>query len=71
MQWKWAPVAIMTALMALTATVGGAPRAAVAAVPPECMVEFAVLGGCPTSDAPAAAQLAPASPSLVSRSSSL
>jgi hypothetical protein len=68
MLWKCVSVAIVPALMALTLTVAGVPRAAVAAVPPECSVEFAVLGGCPTSDSAVAARLAPASPSLVTRS---
>jgi hypothetical protein len=69
MHWKWASVAIMPALTALTLTVAGVPRAAVADVPPDCAVEFAVLGGCPTSDGAVAAQPAPASPSLVSPAS--
>ena len=50
MHWKWASLAIMPALMALTLTAAGVPRAAVAAAPPECAAENAVLGGCPTTD---------------------
>jgi hypothetical protein len=50
MHVKWL-VAIMSALTALTLTVAGVPRAPVADAPPACTLEWAVLGGCPTSDA--------------------
>ena len=56
MHVKWF-VAIMSALTALTLTVAGVPRAAVADAPPACTLEWSVLGGCPTSDAPAAAHI--------------
>ena len=65
MNFKWASVAIIPALMTLTLTVAGMPRAAVAAAPPGCTLEWAVLNGCPTSDAPAAAHTVPVSPVLV------
>jgi len=65
MRVKWTSVAFMSALTALTLTVGGVPRAAVAEAPPACTVEWAVLGGCPTSDAPMAAHTVPVAPLLV------
>jgi hypothetical protein len=55
----------MSALTALTLTVAGVPRAAVADAPPACTLEWAVLGGCPTSDTAVAAHPAPVSPVLV------
>jgi hypothetical protein len=64
MHVKWL-VAIMSALTALTLTVAGVPRAAVADAPPACTLEWAVLGGCPTSDAAVAAHTVPVSPLLV------
>ena len=65
MRVRWL-VAIMSALTALTLTVAGVPRAAVADAPPACTLEWSVLGGCPTSDsAVAAAHTVPVSPVLV------
>lgn len=64
MNVKWASVAIIPALMTLTMSVAGVPRAAVAAAPPECQLEWSVLGGCPTSDSAVAAYTVPASPVL-------
>ena len=64
MHLKWL-VAIMSALTALTLTVAGVPRAAVAEAPPACNVEWPVLGGCPTSDSAVAAHPVPVSPLLV------
>jgi hypothetical protein len=64
---KWL-VASMSALTALTLTVAGVagvPRAAVADAPPACTLEWALLGGCPTSDTAVAAHPAPVSPVLV------
>jgi hypothetical protein len=65
MHWKWMSVAIMPALMALTLTVAGAPRATVADAPPLCSVEWPVLNGCPTSDATVAPHIDQVSPLLV------
>jgi hypothetical protein len=64
MHVKWL-VAIMSALAALTLTVAGVPRAAVADAPPACTLEWAVLNGCPTSDAAVAAHTVQVSPLLV------
>ena len=64
MHLKWL-VASMSAVTALTLTVAGVPRAAVADAPPACTLEWAVLGGCPTSDSAVAAHPAPASPAVV------
>ena len=64
MNFKWASVAIIPALMAVTFAVAGVSRPAVADAPPACTLEWAVLGGCPTSDAPAAVHTVPVSPSL-------
>ena len=50
MHVKWF-VAIVSALTALTLTVVSVPRAVVADAPPACTLEWATLGGCPTSDA--------------------
>ena len=66
MHVKWTSVAIMSALTALTLTVG-VPRATVADAPPACTLEWAVLGGCPTSDTAVAAHTVPVSPSLVNQ----
>jgi hypothetical protein len=65
MHLKWTSVAILPPLMALALTVAGVPRAAVADAPPACTVEWAVLGGCPTSDSAVAAHTVPVSPLLV------
>ncbi len=65
MHLKWTLVAIIPALMALTLTVAGVPRATVAEAPPACTLEWAVLGGCPTSDTAVAAHTVPVSPLLV------
>jgi hypothetical protein len=65
MDLRWTSVAIVPALMALTLTVAGVPRAAVADAPPACTLEWSVLGGCPTSDAAVAAHTVPVSPLLV------
>ncbi len=64
---KWL-VASMSALTALTLTVAGVPRAAVADAPPACTLEWATLGGCPTSDSAVAAHPVPVSPVLVKAS---
>lgn len=50
MNLKWTSVAIIPALTALTLTVAGVSRPPVADAPPACTLEWAVLGGCPTSD---------------------
>ena len=63
MHVKWL-VAIVSALTALTLTVAGVPRAAVADAPPACTLEWSVLGGCPTSDTAVAAHTVPALPAL-------
>ncbi len=66
MHLRWTSVAIVpAALMALTLTFGGVPRAAVADAPPACIVEWTLLGGCPTSDAAVAAHPVPVSPVVV------
>ncbi|MGH7746877.1 MAG: hypothetical protein ACREQ5_19305 [Candidatus Dormibacteria bacterium] len=65
MQLKWTSVAIVPALMALTLTVAGVPRATVAEAPPACTLEWAVLNGCPTSDSAVAAHSVSVSPVVV------
>ena len=68
MHMKWTSVVIMPALTAVTLMVAGMPRATVADAPPACTLEWAVLGGCPTSDsAVAAAHTVSVSPSLVNQ----